>query len=79
VQVGKLSFKTLVYKKLVVKFRTNFSNLCFRALQLPPEAWLRMSLHNGSMTFITIRPNGRVGVRAIGECGYMDPAKLSTT
>ncbi|KAF6018370.1 hypothetical protein EB796_023306 [Bugula neritina] len=67
------SYEVLVCHANVIRY------FVCRALQLPPEAWLRMSLHNGSMTFITIRPNGRVGVRAIGECGYMDPAKLSTT
>ena len=50
----------------------------FRALQLPPEAWLRMSLHNGSMTWLTIRPNGRVSLRMLGDCGYMDKDKLTT-
>jgi len=50
-----------------------------RALQLPPEAWLRMSLHNGSMTWLTIRPNGRVSLRMLGDCGYMDTDKLTTT
>ncbi|XP_071552689.1 serine/threonine-protein phosphatase PGAM5, mitochondrial-like isoform X2 [Panulirus ornatus] len=50
-----------------------------RALQLPPEAWLRMTLHNGSMTHIVIRPDGRVGLWQLGECGYMPPEKLSRT
>ncbi|XP_064111210.1 serine/threonine-protein phosphatase PGAM5, mitochondrial-like [Macrobrachium nipponense] len=50
-----------------------------RALQLPPEAWLRMTLHNGSMTHIVIRPDGRVGLWHLGECGYMPPEKLSRT
>ncbi|KAK7073070.1 hypothetical protein SK128_023838 [Halocaridina rubra] len=50
-----------------------------RALQLPPEAWLRMSLHNGSITHIVIRPDGRVGLWQLGECGYMPPDKLSRT
>lgn len=48
-----------------------------RALQLPPEAWLRMTLHNGSMTHIVVRPDGRVGMWHLGECGYMPPEKLS--
>ena len=50
-----------------------------RALQLPPEAWLRISLKHGSMTWITIRPDGRTSIRALGESGYMQPTKLTTT
>lgn len=48
-----------------------------RALQLPPEAWLRMSLAHGSITRVTIRPNGRVGLRSLGSAEHM-PAKLVT-
>ncbi|KAI6651610.1 Serine/threonine-protein phosphatase PGAM5, mitochondrial-like [Oopsacas minuta] len=42
-----------------------------RALQLPPEAWLRMSVGNCSLTFITIRPNGRVSLRGMGDTGHL--------
>ena len=42
-----------------------------RALQLPPEAWLRMSVGNCSLTFITIRPNGRVSLRGLGDTGHL--------
>jgi len=50
-----------------------------RALQFPPEAWLRMSLHNSSLTWIAIRPSGRVVLRALGDCGHIPPDKLTTT
>jgi len=50
-----------------------------RGLQLPPEAWLRMSLHNGSITYMVVRPDGRVALRQLGECGFMAPNKLSLT
>ena len=50
-----------------------------RALQLPPEAWLRISLKNASITYITIRPDGRVGVRALGDSGHIEPSMLTTT
>ncbi|VEL26434.1 unnamed protein product, partial [Protopolystoma xenopodis] len=48
-----------------------------RALQLPPEAWIRFSLDNGSITWLTIRPNGRVSLRWLGNSGHMPPEKLS--
>jgi len=48
-----------------------------RALQLPPSAWLRMSLRHGSMTVLTLRPTGRVSIKSLGDTGYMPPGKLS--
>lgn len=50
-----------------------------RALQLPPEAWLRISLKHASMTFVSIRPNGKVSVRGLGDAGHFPPEKLTTT
>ncbi|XP_053203001.1 serine/threonine-protein phosphatase PGAM5, mitochondrial-like [Panonychus citri] len=50
-----------------------------RALQLPPEAWLRFSLHNCSLTWIAIRPSGRVTVYTVGDCGFIPQGKLTTT
>ncbi|CAC5360383.1 PGAM5 [Mytilus coruscus] len=48
-----------------------------RALQLPPEAWLRLSLNHGSITWNTVRPTGRVGLRTLGESGFM-PADVTS-
>ncbi|XP_059510893.1 serine/threonine-protein phosphatase PGAM5, mitochondrial isoform X1 [Stegostoma tigrinum] len=48
-----------------------------RALQFPPEGWLRMCLNNGSITWLTIHPNGRVALRTLGDTGFMPPDKLS--
>ncbi|XP_077317190.1 serine/threonine-protein phosphatase PGAM5, mitochondrial-like [Lithobates pipiens] len=48
-----------------------------RALQLPPEAWLRMDLNHGSITELVIHHNGRVTLRMLGDAGYMPPSKLS--
>ncbi|XP_050967070.1 serine/threonine-protein phosphatase PGAM5, mitochondrial isoform X1 [Labeo rohita] len=50
-----------------------------RALQFPPEGWLRMGLNNGSITWLTIRPSGRVALRSLGDSGFMPPEKLSRT
>ncbi|XP_063820777.1 serine/threonine-protein phosphatase PGAM5, mitochondrial isoform X2 [Pseudophryne corroboree] len=50
-----------------------------RALQLPPEAWLRMSLNNGSITYMVIRPSGNVSLRMLGDSGFMPPEKISRT
>eukprot|EP00116_Pleurobrachia_bachei_P012719 sb/3472981/ len=48
-----------------------------RALQFDPEGWLRMSLANCSVTHITIRPNGNVGLRGLGEKGHLTPDKMT--
>jgi len=42
-----------------------------RALQLPPEAWLRMAVFNCSLTYIMVHPNGYVSVRCIGDTGHL--------
>lgn len=42
-----------------------------RALQLPPEAWLRISLANASITKVTCRPSGTVSLKTLGSCEHM--------
>jgi serine/threonine-protein phosphatase PGAM5 len=49
-----------------------------RSLQFPPEAWLRFSLQHGSLTLLTICPDGRVFCSAIGEAGFIPTNKLSS-
>lgn len=43
-----------------------------RALQLPPEAWLRMSIFNCSLTYLMVRPSGVVSARMLGDIGHLD-------
>ena len=42
-----------------------------RALQLPPEAWLRLCVFNCSLTYFTIRPTGTVSCRMLGDVGHL--------
>lgn len=42
-----------------------------RALQLPPEAWLRLCIFNCSLTYLTIRPTGAVSARMLGDIGHL--------
>lgn len=42
-----------------------------RALQIPPEAWLRMSIFNCSMTYLMIKPNGYCSCRMLGDIGHL--------
>jgi serine/threonine-protein phosphatase PGAM5 len=48
-----------------------------RALQLPPEAWLRLCTFNCSLTYFTIRPTGTVSCRMLGDIGHL-PHELVT-
>lgn len=48
-----------------------------RALQLPPEAWLRMSVANCSLTILDITADGHIGMRTMGEAAYL-PYKMVT-
>lgn len=49
-----------------------------RALQIPPEAWLRFSLSHCSLTVITIPENGHVKVSCVGDVGHLPPMMHST-
>lgn len=42
-----------------------------RALQLPPEAWLRLSLFNCSISYLMILPDGTVSARMVGDTGHI--------
>ena len=42
-----------------------------RALQLPPECWLRMGGFNGSITHLRIATDGRVCLEAFGDAGHL--------
>ncbi|XP_006613803.1 serine/threonine-protein phosphatase PGAM5, mitochondrial-like isoform X1 [Apis laboriosa] len=44
-----------------------------RALQFPPQSWLRLSLNHASITWITIYPDGIVKLWAFGDTGHMKP------
>jgi serine/threonine-protein phosphatase PGAM5 len=50
--------------------------LC-RALQLPPEAWLRFSTFNCSITYLVIRPEGLVVARSVGDTGHLNYDQIS--
>lgn len=72
-QQDKDSYEILVCHANVIRYF-----IC-RALQFPPEAWLRFSLHNCSLTWIAIRPSGRVTVYTVGDIGHVPPPKMTTT
>lgn len=44
-----------------------------RALQLPPEAWLRIDLRHASITWLSVYPNGGVSLRCLGDSGHLPP------
>lgn len=48
-----------------------------RALQLPPDAWLRIGLYNGSITRVEVRGDGGVSLRCLGDAGYMTADMLT--
>ncbi|KAM5193548.1 serine/threonine-protein phosphatase PGAM5, mitochondrial isoform 2-T2 [Mantella aurantiaca] len=67
------SFEIIVCHANVIRY------IVCRALQLPPEAWLRMSLNNGSISYLVVRPTGNVSLRLLGDSGFMPPEKISRT
>ncbi|KAH8332061.1 hypothetical protein KR067_011701 [Drosophila pandora] len=42
-----------------------------RALQFPPEGWLRISINHASITWLTISPSGNVSIKYLGDSGFM--------
>ena len=61
----KHEFEIIVCHGNVIRF------FFMRALQLPPEAWLRLSLCNCSLSYFTINPNGAVACRMLGDVGHL--------
>eukprot|EP00796_Vickermania_ingenoplastis_P008106 gene8106-5642_t len=51
--------------------------LLLRALQLPPEAWLRLSTSHCSLTSLKMRENGSVSLQAYGSCGHLPPDQIT--
>ncbi|XP_053617261.1 serine/threonine-protein phosphatase Pgam5, mitochondrial isoform X2 [Plodia interpunctella] len=49
-----------------------------KALQFPPEAWLRISLNHGSITWVSIMPNGNVVLRSLSDTGHMEPKYITS-
>ena len=49
----------------------------YRAMQFPPEAWRRMSLNHGSITWISILPSGQVILHWLGDTGHMPPDAIT--
>jgi len=48
-----------------------------RALQFDPRGWLRMAVHNGSITVLVIKPSGRVSLLELGGAGHFPPEMLT--
>ena len=49
----------------------------WRVMQFPTEAWLRLTLNHGSITQITILPDGGVILKNIGDSGFIPPNKVT--
>ena len=62
---GKHEFEIIVCHANVIRY------FFCRALQLPPEAWLRLCTFNCSLTYLTIRPTGTVSCRMLGDVGHI--------
>ena len=68
-EVVKHEFEIVVCHANVIRYF-----LC-RALQIPPEAWLRLCTFNCSLTYLAIRPTGTVSCRMLGDIGHIPYGK----
>lgn len=48
-----------------------------RALQLPPQAWLRIAIWNTGITHLYVRSRGIVGIRSMGEVGHLKKDQIT--
>lgn len=56
----------------IVVCHANVIRYCLcRALQIPPEAWLRFTTFNCSLTYLMVRPHGSVSCRMVGDIGHL--------
>lgn len=61
------SYDLLVCHANVIRY------LVCRSLQFPSEGWGRMSIAHCGLTWLAIRPNGRVSLRGLGDIGHLPP------
>ena len=62
----------------IVVCHGNIIRFCvLRALQLPPEAWLRLALANGSVTKLSLRSGGHVSLHGLGDTGHFPPRLIT--
>lgn len=66
------SFEIIVCHANVIRYF-----IC-RAMQWPPEGWMRLCLTNCSLTLISIEPNGRVAMEMMGDHGHMPSREYIT-
>ena len=66
-----LRYDVVVCHANVIRF------FALRALQLPPEGWLRLCTMNASITHITILPSGHVSLRTLGDIGHLTPEQIT--
>jgi len=59
------TFEIIVCHMNVIRYFT------MRALQLPPEAWLRLRGDNTGITEIVVQPDGRVSLARFGDTGHL--------
>ena len=48
-----------------------------RALQLPPQAWLRIAIFNTGITHIYIKEDGAVVIRTLGDTGHLRKEQIT--
>eukprot|EP00906_Rhabdomonas_costata_P035849 RCo050350 len=63
--------------EVVVGHANVFRYFVCRGLQLPPEAWLRLSLPHASFTMLSIYGDGTVRLLELGNSGHLPPEMIT--
>ncbi|GFU95014.1 hypothetical protein TNCV_4137981 [Trichonephila clavipes] len=70
------SQKTDSYE-IIVSHGTVIRYFLLRALQAPPEFWLRFNLFHCSISRVSINPEGNVQIHGAGDIGFMPVDAMS--
>lgn len=54
-----------------------FRYFALRALQFPPEAWMRIFIAHASITVIHLNPDSTVSLNHLGDAGHFPPEKVT--
>merc|ERR1740124_22652 len=63
--------------EIVVCHQNVIRSFVCRALQIPPECWLRMGGFNSGITSIKINPNGSCSMQFFADIGHLDAEEIT--
>ncbi|KAK2181760.1 hypothetical protein NP493_383g04010 [Ridgeia piscesae] len=69
--------QTAQSNEILVGHGNLFRYFALRALQFPPEAWMRIFIAHASITVFHLNPDGTVSMNHLGDAGHFPPEKVT--